>query len=79
MNPAQWLCRSDARQVSDLPLNDPSTLTVYDRGGSETLGRKKDLQSASLRLAAHQSGTAIGLVRRWPERILRRYVSQVCH
>ena len=32
----EWLCHSDARQVSDLPISRPFSLSVFDRCGLKT-------------------------------------------
>ncbi len=54
----QWLRHSDARQVYDLPVANPFFRRVSDPR-SQTVIDNAQL-TASCRLAAHQSGKAIG-------------------
>src|ERR1043166_548151 len=57
----QWLCHFDARQVSDLPAANLLFIRVFDHHGQRPF-RLMGYVSASLRLAAHQSGRAIAAV-----------------
>src|SRR5437660_4890255 len=53
---APWLCRTDARQVSDLPESRPFVLRVSELPWTDN--SKEDI-SVSRRLTAHRSGRAI--------------------
>src|SRR5688500_13393667 len=55
----QWLCHSDARQVSDLPIGGLLRLQRSLTGQGRRPDEKKGSLSASRRLAAHQCGRAI--------------------
>jgi len=60
--PIYWLCHSDARQVFDLPAAAPFFfLRVFDPNGQRPV--LVNGLTASQRLAAHQSGRAIPVIR----------------
>src|SRR5688500_7170711 len=58
----KWLCHSDARQVSDLPIKGPFQFHRSLTGEGRRPDEKEGLWPASPRLAAHQNGRAIAVV-----------------
>jgi hypothetical protein len=72
----QWLSHSDARQASDLPTPGKFNLTVFDRGGSKTLGKKEfaDGKSQTCRASEWLSHCSGHIKLRQEARAVSKYV-----